>query len=231
MYSHAETHPSSAIVIKNLSFAYRTPPVLQIPEWQVPHGARIFLRGASGSGKSTLLNLLCGLLLPSAGSLSVLGQDLTCMSGHKRDRFRARHMGVVFQQFNLIPWLSVRDNLRLAVHFAGAQKNLDQHMAELAVQLNLAPAVLEQRAGTLSMGQQQRVAVLRALINRPEILLVDEPTSALDQDNRDAFIQLLLKTLDACGATLIFVSHDPTLAANFSTQVQLADLNRAGRSG
>jgi len=170
-------------------------------------------------------------LLPSSGSLNVLGQDLTRMSGHSRDRFRARHMGVVFQQFNLIPWLSVRDNLRLAVHFAGAKTISDQHMQELAAQLNLAPAVMEQRAGTLSIGQQQRVAVMRALINRPEILLVDEPTSALDQDNCDAFIQLLLKTLEVCGATLIFVSHDQTLAPHFSTHVQLVELNRAGRVG
>jgi len=221
----------AAIALKNLSFAYTTEPLLQIPDWQVPLGARIFLRGASGSGKSTLLNLLCGLLLPSSGDLMVLGQNLTRMSGHARDRFRARHMGVVFQQFNLIPWLSVRDNVRLAVYFAGGRKELEQRLSELAAQLNLASALLEQKAGTLSIGQQQRVAVMRALINRPEILLVDEPTSALDQDNRDAFIQLLLQTVTACGATLLFVSHDQTLAPHFSLHMQLAELNRAGRAG
>lgn len=220
-----------AIALKNLSFAYGSKTLLQISDWQVPQGARIFLRGASGTGKSTLLNLLCGLLRPSSGSLSVLGQELTRMSGHARDRFRARHMGVVFQQFNLIPWLSVRDNVRLAAYFAGSQKNLEQHLIELGAQLNLTPALLEQKAATLSVGQQQRVAVMRALINRPEILLVDEPTSALDQDNRDAFIQLLLNTVNACGATLLFVSHDHTLAAHFPTQVQLSELNEAGRAG
>lgn len=222
--------PAEAIRIENLYFTYGGNTVLQIPAWQVPVGARIFLRGASGSGKSTLLNLLSGILKPSGGVLEILGQDPGRMSGHARDRFRARHMGVVFQQFNLIPWLSVRDNVRLAVHFAGGQKDLDQHLAELTAQLNLAPQILEQKAGALSIGQQQRVAVVRALINRPEILLVDEPTSALDQDNREAFMQLLLKTVDACGATLLFVSHDQTLAAHFSGHVQMAELNRAGRA-
>lgn len=221
----------TAIALKNMSFAYGAETLLHISDWQVPLRARVFLRGASGSGKSTLLNLLCGLLLPSSGNLSVLGQDLTRMSGHARDRFRARHMGVVFQQFNLIPWLSVRDNVRLAVHFAGGQKELEKHIAELAAQLNLSSAVLEQKAGTLSIGQQQRVAVMRALINRPEILLVDEPTSALDQDNRDTFMQLLLQTVTACDATLLFVSHDQTLAPHFSIHTQLAELNRAGRAG
>lgn len=225
------TSAPPAIALNSLSFAYGSETLLQISDWQVPQGARIFMRGASGSGKSTLLNLLCGLLRPSSGSLNVLGQDLTCMSGHARDRFRARHMGVVFQQFNLIPWLNVRDNVRLAAYFAGGQKKLEEYLKDLAAQLNLAPAVLEQKAGTLSIGQQQRVAVLRALINEPEILLVDEPTSALDQDNRDAFIQLLLNTVNACGATLLFVSHDYSLAAHFPTQVQLAELNQVGRTG
>lgn len=229
--SDTVTSAPPAITLKNLSFAYGSEALLQISVWQVSQGARVFLRGASGSGKSTLLNLLCGLLRPSSGSLSVLGQDLTRMSGHARDRFRAQHMGVVFQQFNLIPWLSVRDNVRLAAYFAGGQKKLEPNLMELAAQLNLVPAVLEQKAGTLSIGQQQRVAVLRALINEPEILLVDEATSALDQDNRDAFIQLLLNTVNACGATLLFVSHDHTLAAHFPTQVQLSELNQAGRVG
>lgn len=203
--------------------------ILQIPEWRVHTGSRVFLRGSSGSGKSTLLNLLCGMLTPSSGTLLVLERDLAQMSGHVRDRFRARHMGVVFQQFNLIPWLSVRDNIFLAAQFAStARAATEAHLMELAERLKLADALLNRNASELSVGQQQRVAVMRALINRPEIVLVDEPTSALDQDNRDAFISLLLSILEDCGATLVFVSHDQTLAHHFTQQVAMSDLNRAG---
>lgn len=214
---------------RDLHFSYADKTVLHIAQWQVARGERIFLRGASGSGKSTLLSLLCGMLKPTGGELRVLDCDLAGMSGYARDRFRARHMGVVFQQFNLIPWLSVRDNIRLAAHFAGETASLRTHLAELAEQLNLAGALLDRKAAELSIGQQQRVAVMRALINRPEILLVDEPTSALDQDNRDAFIDVLMTTLDSCGATLLFVSHDQTLAGHFPLQLSMAELNLAGR--
>jgi putative ABC transport system ATP-binding protein len=215
----------AAFECRDLRFSYADKTVLQIGYWRVARGERIFLRGASGSGKSTLLSLLCGMLVPSAGELRVLDCDLTVMSGYARDRFRACHMGVVFQQFNLIPWLSVRDNIRLAAHFADAKSAQKEHMVELAEQLNLPGALLDRKAAELSIGQQQRVAVMRALINRPEILLVDEPTSALDQDNRDAFIQVLLTTLDRCGATLLFVSHDQTLASHFPQQLSMAELN------
>lgn len=218
-----------AFVCRDMRFAYADRAILHIPAWQVALGSRIFLRGASGSGKSTLLNLLCGMLVPTSGDLRVLDRDMTLMSGHSRDRFRARHMGVVFQQFNLIPWLSVRDNVHLAAYFAEADESLDQHLSELAEQLHLNAGLLKRKAGELSIGQQQRVAVMRALINRPEILLVDEPTSALDQDNRDAFIDLLMHTVDACGATLLFVSHDQTLAGHFPLQFSMAELNQVGR--
>ncbi|MBC6906855.1 ABC transporter ATP-binding protein [Saccharophagus sp. K07] len=220
---------ADAISVHGLRFAYASETVLYIPEWRIASGARVFLRGASGSGKSTLLNLLCGMLRPSSGELKVLGQDLTGMGNHARDKFRARHLGVVFQQFNLIPWLTVRENIKLAAHFGSSRREWQDYLVELMQRVNLPAALLEQKAGALSIGQQQRVAVVRALINQPEILLVDEPTSALDQDNRDAFIELLLRTLDACGATLIFVSHDRSLAGHFSTQVDMAELNHAER--
>jgi len=218
---------SAAIEVQDLRFAYAGKTVLHIPAWQNSTGERIFLRGASGSGKSTLLNLLCGTLLPSGGKLKALGQNLPDMSSHARDRFRARHMGVVFQQFNLIPWLTVQENVRLAAHFGGAHKQVEQHLAELVQHVNLPISLLNQKAGALSIGQQQRVAVVRALINQPEILLVDEPTSALDEDNRDAFMQLLMSTLDSCGATLIFVSHDRSLAKYFSSSIDMTGLNQA----
>lgn len=221
---------SFAFVCRDLQFSYADKTIIHIPTWQVALGSRIFLRGASGSGKSTLLNLLCGMLVPTGGDLQVLERDMTLMSGHSRDRFRARHMGVVFQQFNLIPWLSVRDNVKLAAYFADGKASVNQRLAELADQLNLNSGLLDRKASELSIGQQQRVAVMRALVNQPEILLVDEPTSALDQDNRDAFIDLLMSTLDSYAATLLFVSHDQTLASHFSLQFSMAELNQAGRA-
>lgn len=228
--AHSLASEPFAFVCRDLRFAYADNTVLYIPTWQVAQGSRIFLRGASGSGKSTLLNLLCGMLVPTSGDLRVLERDMTLMSEHSRDRFRARHMGVVFQQFNLIPWLSVRDNVHLAAYFADGDTAVVQRMTELAEQLNLSPALLQRKASELSIGQQQRVAVMRALINRPEILLVDEPTSALDQDNRDAFIDLLMATLDTCGSTLLFVSHDQTLARHFPVHFSITELNQAGRA-
>ena len=219
-----------AFVCRDLKFSYGDKTILHVSTWQVALGSRIFLRGASGSGKSTLLNLLCGMLVPTSGDLRVLERDMTLMSGHSRDRFRARHMGVVFQQFNLIPWLSVRDNVNLAAYFADSKASVPQRLAELADQLNLSSALLDRKASELSIGQQQRVALMRALINQPEILLVDEPTSALDQDNRDAFIDLLMTTLDSCAATLLFVSHDQTLAGHFPVQFSMTELNQAGRA-
>ncbi|MHA7815134.1 MAG: ABC transporter ATP-binding protein [Pseudohaliea sp.] len=216
----------SAIDIADLRFAYRGgPTVLAIDQWCVPEGSSTFLRGPSGSGKSTLLHLVCGLLVPSAGRLSVCGQDLASLRGHGRDRFRARHIGVVFQQFNLLPYLPVADNLALAVRFGRTGDPLDP--AELLAQLRLPQGLLARQAGALSVGQQQRVAIARALINRPALLIADEPTSALDADARDAFVDLLLALAGQGRTTVLFVSHDASLAPHFEHTADLTELNAA----
>ena len=200
--------------------------VLNIPHWSVDAGETVFLHGASGSGKSTLLNLLSGILLPSRGSLRVLDTALNTLSSRRRDAFRARHMGVVFQQFNLIPYLSVIDNIRLAPHFAHRPCSIDQIQAMLsALDLEIA---LKQRASHLSIGQQQRVAIARAMIHQPELLIVDEPTSSLDERNRDRFMNLLLEQVKQQNSALIFVSHDAELARHFSRADNLEQLNCAG---
>ncbi len=202
--------------------------MLCIPEWQVEHGARLFLQGASGSGKSTLLNLLSGILSADSGDIEIAGTNLQTLSHAQRDRFRARHIGVVFQQFNLIPYLSVMDNVLLAAHFAQARTGSTEDRArQIFSSLNLPEALLNQPAMNLSIGQQQRVAIVRALINQPDIILVDEPTSALDADNRDAFMRLLLEVVNKQGATLIFVSHDLGLSGYFEQHVSLSVLNKA----
>jgi putative ABC transport system ATP-binding protein len=219
----------AAIDISDLEFAYdrRAASVLAIEHWTVPRGASTFLRGPSGSGKSTLLHLICGLLTPSRGRLQVCGQDMTQLRGHARDRFRARHIGVVFQQFNLLPYLSVRDNLHIAERFGSARDPLE--LAELLRRLDLPAAFLDRPAGSLSVGQQQRVAIARALVNRPDLLIADEPTSALDADARDAFIDLMLELAGEGRATVLFVSHDASLARHFDRAEDLPALNRIPR--
>lgn len=221
-----------AVKINSLYFSYpgraRTA-VLVIPEWRIARGARVFLKGPSGSGKSTLLNLLAGILVANKGNIEILGQNLGALSSRARDRFRAAHIGMVFQQFNLIHYLSVLDNIRLAAHF-GKKDMVDLTVTakQLFDALGLDNMLITKKAGELSVGQQQRVAIARALINSPELLIVDEPTSALDSDTRDAFMKILLEISQKQGNTLIFVSHDTALTHHFNHIVNLAEINQAG---
>ena len=185
----------TAISINNLKYIWpgATTPTLDVPEFEVARGESVFLRGASGSGKSTLLSLMSGILAASSGSVKVLDVELAELSVRKRDRFRAEHIGIVFQQFNLIPFLTVGGNLRLAARFARqANQETEEQARSLVQALQLHPDLLEQRADRLSVGQQQRVAIARAFINKPDLILADEPTSALDADARDHFVRLLL---------------------------------------
>ena len=222
-------------VIELSELRYRWPKqtrdALYIPHLQVKQGEHLFIKGASGSGKTTLLNLLAGILTPSAGSIQLLGQALERLSGARRDRLRADHMGVIFQQFNLLPYLSVRENIQLPCEFSAQRKrqagNLSLSTAHLLQQLGLEVG-LERRAVTdLSVGQQQRVAVARALMGSPELIIADEPTSALDTDMRDSFLKLLFQQAEAQHSTIVFVSHDPYLAPYFSRVVDLNELNQA----
>ena len=222
----------SAIKISNLQYVWpeSNTPIIDIPALEVKLRGSVFLQGASGSGKSTLLSLLAGTLKASGGTLEVLGTDLTSLSPRRRDRFRAEHIGIVFQQFNLIPFLTVAGNLKLASRFVNHSKSGTEARAkELLESLRLDPAILERRADRLSVGQQQRVAIARAFINQPEILLADEPTSALDTEARDLFMQLLMSVRDATDCTLIFASHDSALASFFETKVVLSEINHSER--
>lgn len=216
--------------VENLHFHYPGRPdqtVLDIRSWSVDAGEQVFLHGPSGSGKSTLLNLLAGILVPNAGSIEVAGKRLNTLSGRQRDRLRARHIGVVFQQFNLIPYLSPLDNIQLAAYLGGAHK-VKGRARELLQALRIEEYLHHQTTSKLSIGQQQRVAIARALINRPELLIVDEPTSALDSQNCDAFLSLLLEQVERHNTTLVFVSHDFTLADAFTRVEALRDINRIG---
>jgi putative ABC transport system ATP-binding protein len=208
---------------------------LDIPRLELGEGERVFLHGPSGSGKSTLLALLGGVALPQRGRIELLGRDITALGSRARDAFRADHIGFLFQQFNLLPWLSAIDNVTLPCTFSARRRERAgtsprTEAERLLAQLDLASDCWPRPAAELSVGQQQRVAAARALIGRPEILIADEPTSALDAERQQAFIDLLLRESAAVGAALVFVSHDRRLAAHFDREVALAEINRAGAS-
>ncbi|WP_229702241.1 ABC transporter ATP-binding protein [Bowmanella pacifica] len=213
------------IQLDNLAFSWEDKPLLDIRHWQVNKGQRVFLYGPSGSGKSTLLNLLSGILKPQRGSINLLGQELTTLSAGKRDRFRARHIGMIFQQFNLLPYLSVRENIELAWKFGGNGEPDVAFLKHMLERLELHDGLLTRKASHLSVGQQQRVAVARALLNKPEIIIADEPTSALDSELRDQFLHLLLGCAQETDATVVFVSHDKTLQDYFDIHQDLRALS------
>jgi len=225
---------SAALVIDGLRFAWPDRPWrLELPSLVLEAGERRFLHGPSGTGKSTLLNLIAGTLVPQAGRIEVAGEAMTGVSGPERDRRRADHLGIVFQQFNLLPFLSLIDNVSLPCRFSKARRaravqrfgNLREAAQHYLDALGLAD---EARAGRrvleLSMGQQQRVAAARALIGGPAVVLCDEPTSALDGRNRDQFLDLLFAECKASGAALLFVSHDLGIAGRFPRQQALGEL-------
>ena len=216
-----------AIHIDDLNFRWTRngPLCLSLPALTVDVGKSLFLHGPSGVGKSTLLNLIGGVLLPERGGVAVLGQRLAEMRAARRDAFRADHLGFIFQQFNLIPYLSVLDNVLLPCRFsrrraarAGSPAN---EALRLLAALDLDASLADVAAATLSVGQQQRVAAALSLIGRPEIIIADEPTSALDAPRQAAFINLLLSEAKAAGSTVVFVSHDPRLSVHFDASLAL----------
>jgi len=229
--------PAPAVALRDVRFAYdrRGPVVLDVPALDVPAGARMFVHGPSGSGKTTLLGLLTGVLAPQRGSVRVLGTELTQLSPAARDRFRAERVGYVFQQFNLIPYLSARDNITLPCRLSAARRarlgtaDVDAAATEAARRLDIAD-LLDARADRLSVGQQQRVAAARALLGAPGLVVCDEPTSALDADRRARYLALLFESVAAAGATLVFVSHDRALEPRFDVAVSLPAVNRAARA-
>ncbi|WP_151671622.1 ABC transporter ATP-binding protein [Nitrincola schmidtii] len=228
---------TAAIELKQLKFAWKAKDwkakeiVLDIPQLQIPKGEQVFLRGASGSGKSTLLNLLGGLMSPQQGQIKLLDQALENRSQRFRDRFRADHIGVLFQQFNLLPYLNLVDNVTLPCRFSTLRRqkagNPEATAKQLLEALGLAQYIDRPiQTAELSIGQQQRVAAARALIGQPEILLADEPTSALDSDTRDQFLSLLSEQCAKHQMTLVFVSHDVSLSHHFDRVIDLSEINQ-----
>jgi putative ABC transport system ATP-binding protein len=220
---------SHSLLIKDLNFTWpkRSDFALRIPNWQVDTGKKVFLYGRSGEGKSTLLNLITGIENRYTGSIKVLGQDMGKLSQRQKDTFRANNIGIIFQQFNLLPYLSAKQNILLAQRFKSVSKTPNlKEMGAICERLELSSNLLKQKAIELSVGQQQRVAVARALYGSPALIIADEPTSALDTQAREQFIQLLLDC--AQSSTVIFVSHDMSLASHFDQQLELAQLQQRG---
>lgn len=206
---------------------------LGVPDFSVGQGETVLLLGESGSGKSTLLSLICGTILPDHGSVQIAGTDLTTLSGTSRDRFRGEHIGVIFQQFNLLPFGTVTDNILLPLRFAPERRKRvgdpAQEAAQLCQTLGLPTGIGQTKASALSVGQQQRVAVARALIGHPPLIIADEPTSALDANSQAAFLDLLFQQTSAHQTSLLMVSHDPRLADRFDRVLRMEDIAQIKR--
>ncbi len=202
--------------------------VLDVPELALAAGEQVALRGASGTGKTTLLHVIAGIVRPDAGSVRVAGEDVARLDEAARDAWRARHVGYVFQTFNLLQGFSALENVALASMFAGPAKVA--RARELLERVGLAGR-LDYLPRKLSIGQQQRVAVARALVNAPQLVLADEPTGNLDRSNAEAALALLRETCRENGAALLVVSHDERVVERFDRVLELATLNRAAALG
>jgi len=203
---------------------------VNIENLTIKDGEHIFLKGKSGSGKSTLLNLLTGVIEPQSGSIKILDTDITTLSASQKDRFRGDNFGIIFQQLNLLPYLSVEENISLACGFSQKKssniKDIKKEIDFYLDSLKIPHAMKTKKAISLSVGEQQRVAVARALIGKPKIIIADEPTSALDDEVKDEFMKLLFKQVDSQGSTLVFVSHDKSLSKYFESVYNFDDINR-----
>lgn len=226
---------TNLVEITNLKFKYpsSTDLTLDIPNLQISKGEKVFLHGPSGTGKSTLLELLAGVLTPNEGQVKILNENLNELSSSSKDIFRSNHIGYIFQSFNLIPYLSVKENISLPLYFSKEKRQKVSFTNELQTIFDLTKTLgidhlLDKKITELSVGQQQRVAAARALIGSPELILADEPTSALDYDHREKFIKLLFSISEKNNSTVIFVSHDKTLEKIFDRTISLSEVNKAG---
>ncbi len=210
-------HP--AVEFTHLELDRASATVLQVQPWQLPAGEHALIGGASGSGKTTLLHLLAGLETGARGEIRILGTAIHALGTRARDRFRAQHIGLVFQDFHLLAGLSVEDNLRLPLWFAGAAPRRSL-AGELLDRLGIG-ALIQRLPHQLSQGEKQRVAIARAVINQPSLILADEPTSALDDNNAAAVLELLRTEAERAGASLAVASHDQRLRAAFAHELVL----------
>ncbi|MEP0520165.1 MAG: ATP-binding cassette domain-containing protein [Hyphomicrobiales bacterium] len=197
---------------------------------QIARNGATLLVGASGTGKSTFLASLCGIKIPDEGSVFIAGTNIYDLPNARRDMFRAAHIGVIFQQLALLPFLNTLSNIMLPLRFKNFWPNRsgdgEQRARLLCHDLGLPEHLLAQDVGTLSVGQQQRVAIARALICDPTLILADEPTAALDRENRDMFLDLLFSMSKVNKTALLIASHDEGIAHRFSNVITLQKESR-----
>lgn len=226
---------SATVDVTNLQFSYKneTSPTLNIRKITVSRCEKLFLEGPSGCGKSTFLSLLAGVNKATSGSVSILGNQLENMSNTERDSFRADHIGLIFQMFNLLSYLSVIENVTLPCMFSKIRRqraiensgDVTSEAIRILGRMGLGdPSILKQSVTELSVGQQQRVAAARALMGQPDLIIADEPTSSLDAANREIFINLLFEECERCGSSLIFASHDVLLAPRFDRAITFGEI-------
>jgi len=226
----------TSIELKDVSFSYdQSSPVLDIKSLIINSGEKLFIHGPSGSGKSTLLNLIAGVIDPQSGTIGILGTEFSSLSIGQKDQFRGEHIGFVFQNFNLVPYLTIYENIILPLKSSKKRNSkipngLEAEVQRITSHLKI-DGFLNKRVTELSIGQQQRVAVARALIGDPEIIIADEPTSSLDDDVTDGFMKLLLEEHQRKQFTLLFVSHDKRLSKYFDREIPLAQVNAGGNEG
>lgn len=233
----SRTLPDTAPILQLKDVRYRWPGRasfgLHVPDLTLARSETVLLLGESGSGKSTLLSLICGTIIAGVGRVCVAGTDIAALSAGRRDRFRAEQIGLIFQQFNLLPFASVQDNILLPLRFAPERrKRLSDPNAEatrLCHDLGLPEGMMTVKAGTLSVGQQQRVAAARALIGMPPLIIADEPTSSLDAATQATFLELLFAQSRAHGTTLLMVSHDARLSSQFDRVIQMSNITNTMR--
>ena len=214
--------------IKNLKKSYSLPDggdlsILDIPQWSVDAGEQVVVVGASGCGKTTLLHIIAGILRPTAGHVLIDGWDTPILTEAERDQFRARRIGYVFQTFNLLQGFTALENVMLGMTFAGDRTDKNR-ARELLEKVGLGHR-FHHRPAHLSVGEQQRVSVARALANKPKLVLADEPTANVDVGNQQQVIDMLRNTCEDEGVSLILVTHAPQVAAQFSRVDKLAEIN------
>ncbi|HEY5740174.1 MAG TPA: ABC transporter ATP-binding protein [Gammaproteobacteria bacterium] len=231
--SAEERNPAGLLALNDVRFHWPGDDgfSLAIDAFTLDYGEKLFMRGPSGSGKSTLLSLICGIVRPDSGSIVIDGTDIAQLSPGRADRLRADKLGIIFQQFNLLPYGSMLQNVLLPLQFSSTRRERAttggtavSEARRLLERLGLQPALHDRGVTRLSIGQQQRVAVARAMIGNPRLIIADEPTSALDADNRDEFLKLLFEEAERASASLILVSHDPALAASFDRQKDIDEI-------
>ena len=197
-----------------------------VPKLEVGRGKKVLFLGESGSGKTTLLSLICGFLEPLSGSISINDKIISDLTSTNKDAYRSDNIGIIFQQFNLLPYANVIDNIILPLYFSKQRSKKVENKINAAMnlcdQLRLPESILNQKASNLSVGQQQRVAVARALIGSPSIIVADEPTSSLDAEAQELFLDLMFDQISKNSSTLLMVSHDKSLTNYFD---QVIDIN------